>query len=102
MMNAPPAAVTVKSADVFAGASPGMLMDGAPSGASIIATGAAPVPGGDEILVSLQPAITSIVTNVLTVFQLMRRIANSRETETTTPATYLGASRRTEDEAAGE
>src|SRR5450759_137393 len=76
--NTPPFTPTVKSTDVFSDLPNARESWGAPCGASIIDTGATDVDAGAEIDLSIQPASSPIVTSVLTVFQLVRRICLSR------------------------
>src|SRR5450759_2216303 len=76
--NTPPFTPTVKSTDVFSDLPNARESWGAPCGASIIDTGATDADSGAEIDLSIQPASSPIVTSVLTVFQLVRRISLSR------------------------
>jgi hypothetical protein len=64
----------VKSVEVFCGDPPLRLNWGRPSGASIIGAGATDAVSGADTELSLQPTNAIIVTSVLTVFQLVRRI----------------------------
>src|SRR3954463_16124969 len=90
-MNVPPCGPTTKSTDALPDEPPFKLIAGLPDGAIIIGAGETADASGDVATLSVHPAITSDVTSVLTVFQLVRRIQFvSQKAKPTTPISLFG------------